>query len=125
MGRRCVSDVVLKNEGPMVQTCCRNTNVHVVNSDSYMLRPSKLKKKFFFLCCSTREDISINVSMTTLRLIDIDENRVIYFVGIRSESSYGNMSTQKKSSGQNSKLALAVDRFTVLQRANNLIWATI
>ena len=83
MGRRCIPDV-LKNEVPIVQTC-RNTNLHIVNSDSYMLRPSRLKK-FFFLCCSTREDISINVSMTTLRLIDIDENRVIYFVGIRNNS---------------------------------------
>ena len=35
MGRRCITDAVLKNEGPMyamVQTC-RNINVHVVNTD--------------------------------------------------------------------------------------------
>ena len=32
-GRRCIPDVVLKNEGSMVQTC-RNINVHVVNTDT-------------------------------------------------------------------------------------------
>ena len=31
-GRRCTPDVVLKNEGPMVQIR-RNINVHVVNTD--------------------------------------------------------------------------------------------
>ena len=30
--QRGISDVVLKNESPMVQTC-RNINVHVVNTD--------------------------------------------------------------------------------------------
>ena len=30
--RRCIPDVVLKNEGSMVQTCL-NINVHVVNTD--------------------------------------------------------------------------------------------
>ena len=30
-GRRCVPDVVLKNDGSMMQTC--NINVHVVNTD--------------------------------------------------------------------------------------------
>ena len=31
-GQRCIPDVVLKNEGSVVQTC-RNINVHVVNTD--------------------------------------------------------------------------------------------
>ena len=33
-GRRCIPDVILKNEGSMVQSC-RNINVHVVNTDIY------------------------------------------------------------------------------------------
>ena len=35
MGRRCIPDVVLKNEGPMVQTR-RDINVHVVNIYIYI-----------------------------------------------------------------------------------------
>ena len=31
-GRRCIPDVVLKNEGSMMQTC-RNINVHEVTTD--------------------------------------------------------------------------------------------
>ena len=32
-GRRCIPDVVLKNEGSIMQIC-RNINVHVVNTDT-------------------------------------------------------------------------------------------
>ena len=84
MGRRCIPDIVLKNEGPMVQTC-RNIHVYVVNTASYMLGPTslfmdcsrkqthqcaqyKLKIVYktrilnnFFPCCSTRENLSIHV----------------------------------------------------------------
>ena len=39
MGQRYIPDVVLKNEGTMVQTC-QNINTHVVNTASYMLGPT-------------------------------------------------------------------------------------
>ena len=32
IGRRCIRDAVLKNKGSMV-LACRNTNVHVVNTE--------------------------------------------------------------------------------------------
>ena len=38
MRQLCISVVVFKNEGSMVQTC-RNINVQVVNTDRYMQRP--------------------------------------------------------------------------------------
>ena len=41
MGRQCIPVVELKNEGPMEQTC-RSINVHVVNTNSYMLGPTSM-----------------------------------------------------------------------------------
>ena len=38
-GRRCIPDVVLKNEGSMGQTC-RSINVHVCSKHRYLLRPT-------------------------------------------------------------------------------------
>ena len=38
-GRRCIQMSHLKNNGSMVQTC-QNINVHVVNTDIIMLRPT-------------------------------------------------------------------------------------
>ena len=37
MGQRCITDVILKNEGLMVKTC-QNINVHEVNK--YKLSPT-------------------------------------------------------------------------------------
>ena len=42
---------------------------------------------FRFSCCSTREDLSIYVSIiTTVRLIAIDEARVISFLGVQTDN---------------------------------------
>ena len=60
-----------------------------------------------FPCCSTCEDLSIDVSIIYCRT-DIDEAMVISFLGVRTdgqtdgqidtvlESSYGNMTAHKK-----------------------------
>ena len=58
-----------------------------------------------FPWCSTREDLSIDVSITNLAFsTDIDEAMLISFLGVRTdrqtdtvlESSYGNMSAHTK-----------------------------
>ena len=86
----------LKNAGSMVQTC-RKINVHVVNTDIYveiymnvhqakvisaLQHKSKYKLKFNsnifeknrifrFPRCSTREDLTIDVFITTVGLIGL------------------------------------------------------
>ena len=138
MGRRCIPDVALKNQGSMVQTC-RNINVHVVNTwytcwnklecimdcmrkqDLSMCTKYKLKNSyenmtfrislwwaflkkdnqfFGFPWCSTREDLSIDVSITNVGLI-LTKIRWFLFSGYGQtdtvlEFSYGNMSAHKK-----------------------------
>ena len=61
MGRRRIPNVVLKNEGPMVQTC-RNINVHVVNTGHrYMLKPTSMlmdcKRKRTHQCAQYKQNI--------------------------------------------------------------------
>ena len=53
-GRRCIPDVVFKNERSMVQTF-RNINVHVVNTDIFI--------------DITIDIYSIDITITTVRLI--------------------------------------------------------
>ena len=71
-------------------------------------------KNFGFLCCSTREDLSIHVLITT-----IDETRVIFFsqcterkrlTDMIVESSYGDMSAHKKFKLKAQNYEFAVDR---------------
>ena len=60
-----------------------------------------------FPCCSTRENLSIDVSNTNVGLI-LNKAMVIYFLGVRTdrvlESSHGNMSAHKNF---NSKLKIS------------------
>ena len=74
-----------------------------------------LKKKknliFGFPCCSTREDLSIDVLITNCRT-DIDEERMISFLGVRTDRHgfgiliWKHVGTQKISA-QSSKLVVS------------------
>ena len=79
------------------ESCQKRSNKHVF----------KYNQIFGFPCCSTREDLYVDASITTVGLIGIDEAMVISFLGVRSssgygetdlilESPYGNMTAHKK-----------------------------
>ena len=72
MGRRSIPDVVLKNEGSMMQTC-RNINVLVVNTDIFW----KKNQIFVFPCCSTYSWRPFHWCINYYCRTDIDEARVI------------------------------------------------
>ena len=81
-----------------------------------------LKKysNFWVSCCNTREDLSIDVSITNACRTDIDEARVISFLGVRTDEQtdrqtdrhgfgiliWKHVGTQKMST-QNSKLVVS------------------
>ena len=74
-----------------------------------------IKMFFFFQCCSTREDLSIDVSITNVGLM-LTKLRWYLLSGYRqtdtiSESSYGNMSAHKNFMSKLKNLELAVDRY--------------
>ena len=52
--------------------------------------PAKKNQIFWFPCCNTREDLSIDVSIriTTVGVICIDRARVISFLGEQTDRIY-------------------------------------
>ena len=74
----------------------------------------KKNQIFWFPCCSTREELSIDVSITNVGLI-LTKLRFLFpgygQTDTISESSYGNKSVHKKISTQSSKLREPTQNF--------------
>ena len=116
-GTRCIPNVLLNNEGPMVQNCL-SINVHVVNTDNIMLGTTSMfmdcLRKQSHQCAQYKlKKIKSDASITTVGLI-LTKPGWSFFSGYGQtdtvlESSYGNMSAHKKFQLKAQNKELAVD----------------